>query len=219
MLTTHVRVPAEDRRLQLIEVSQELFAARGFEGTTTRELAERAGVNEALIFRHFPTKEELYWAVLDHMISRRGSRERLRAHIAAGLPERETLMAIAEEILRRDLQLTRLLFFSVLEKHELSDRFFKTHVIEYHEIVAEYIRKGIREGRFRAVDPKLAARSFIGMFAHHFQLQELFSGKRYQRFDTSEVVETFVETWLRGMQPDHGQSKNLPGRAGEKAER
>src|SRR5512140_3288182 len=99
MATTHVRVTAEDRRQQLIGVAKELFAARGFEGTTTRELAERAGVNEALIFRHFPSKDELYWAVLQHMIATHGTKERLREHVLAGLPDRETLMAVAEDIL------------------------------------------------------------------------------------------------------------------------
>ena len=201
MATTHVRVAAEDRRQQIIDVARELFAARGFEGTTTRELAEKAGINEALIFRHFPGKEELYWAVLQHMIDMRGTKERLREHLAAGMPERETFMIVAREILNRSVQLTRLLFFSVLEKHELSERFFKTHVIAYHEILAEYIRAGIREGRLRPMDPILAARSFIGMFSYHFQLSELFGGKQHQHFDKEEVISSLVDIWLLGMQP------------------
>ena len=60
-----VRVPARDRRLQIMEAAKELFARQGFEGTTTRQIAARARVNEAIIFRHFPTKEDLYWAIID----------------------------------------------------------------------------------------------------------------------------------------------------------
>ena len=48
------RLPAPDRRRQILAVAMELFARRGFRGTTTRQIAERAGVNEAIVFRHFP---------------------------------------------------------------------------------------------------------------------------------------------------------------------
>jgi AcrR family transcriptional regulator len=201
MATTHVRIAAEDRRQQIVDVARELFASRGFEGTTTRELAEHAGINEALIFRHFPSKEELYWAVLQHMIDMRGTKDRLREHVSAGLSERETLTAVARDILNRSVLLTRLLFYSVLEKHELSDRFFATHVIAYHEILADYIHKAMEAGRFRKMDPVLAARAFIGMFSYHFQIQELFGGKNHRNFDSDDVIKQQVDIWLEGMKP------------------
>ena len=201
MATSHVRVPAEDRRQQIIEVARDLFAVRGYEGTTTRELAEEIGVNEAILFRHFPSKEELYWAVLQHMIDMRGTKDRLREHIRAAMSDRDTLMAVAQDILNRSVKLTRLLFYSVLEKHELSERFFATHVIAYHEILADYIRAAIKAGRFREMDPLLAARAFIGMFSYHFQIQELFGGKLVQEFESPEVSAQLVDLWLEGMRP------------------
>jgi AcrR family transcriptional regulator len=200
MATSHVRVPAEDRRQQIIEVARDLFANRGYEGTTTRELAEQIGINEALLFRHFPSKEELYWSVLQHMIDMRGTKDRLREHIRSSMSDRETFIAVAQDILNRSVKLTRLLFYSVLEKHELSERFFSTHVIAYHEILAEYIRGAIQAGRFREMDPLLAARAFIGMFSYHFQIQELFGGKLVQQFDSPEVIAQLVDIWLQGMQ-------------------
>src|SRR5258707_7717558 len=59
------RMRAETRRNQIVAVAAELFASRGFSGTTTKEIAEGAGVSEAIIFRHFATKEKLYAAILD----------------------------------------------------------------------------------------------------------------------------------------------------------
>src|ERR1700679_2619741 len=59
------RMAANDRRNQLIEVAIDLFSRKGFGGTTTREIAAAAGVTEAIIFRHFATKEDLYKAILD----------------------------------------------------------------------------------------------------------------------------------------------------------
>src|ERR1700724_1806802 len=60
------RLPAQDRRQQLLESALTLFAQKGFDGTTTKEIAAAAGVTEAIIFRHFPNKQALYTAVLDY---------------------------------------------------------------------------------------------------------------------------------------------------------
>src|SRR5688572_33440079 len=60
------RMAGEERRLQILRVAVSLFSNRGFRGTTTREIAQAAGVSEAMVFRHFATKEELYAAILDH---------------------------------------------------------------------------------------------------------------------------------------------------------
>jgi TetR/AcrR family transcriptional regulator len=58
------RMAAEDRREQIIEVAVRLFSQKGFRGATTREIATAAGVNEAIIFRHFSTKSDLYAAII-----------------------------------------------------------------------------------------------------------------------------------------------------------
>src|SRR5271163_3900895 len=63
--TTH-RLTAPDRRRQLIEAAMDLFSRKGFAGTTTKEIALAAGVSEAIIFRHFATKRDLYTAIIEH---------------------------------------------------------------------------------------------------------------------------------------------------------
>src|SRR5438094_2353952 len=55
-----------DRRQQIIEAAMQVFAQKGFRGTTTRDLATHADVNEATIFRYFKSKEELYRAIIEH---------------------------------------------------------------------------------------------------------------------------------------------------------
>jgi len=54
------RLSAEQRRDAIVRAALPLFARKGFANTTTRELAEAAGVSEALIYKHFPSKESLY---------------------------------------------------------------------------------------------------------------------------------------------------------------
>src|SRR5919197_1442106 len=54
------RLSAEQRRTAIVKAALPLFARKGFANTTTRELAGAAGVSEALLYKHFPSKESLY---------------------------------------------------------------------------------------------------------------------------------------------------------------
>lgn len=53
----------EDRRTAILKTARGVFVEKGFDRTTTRELAEAAGISEALLFKHFPNKEALYSAI------------------------------------------------------------------------------------------------------------------------------------------------------------
>jgi AcrR family transcriptional regulator len=64
------RLPGEQRRPQIVAAARRLFARRGYDATTTREIAAEAGVSDALIYRHFPGKEALLRAVVDEGITR-----------------------------------------------------------------------------------------------------------------------------------------------------
>jgi AcrR family transcriptional regulator len=58
------RLRANQRRELLLKAALELFAAEGYEGATTKAIAERTGVTEAILFRHFATKRDLFRAVI-----------------------------------------------------------------------------------------------------------------------------------------------------------
>jgi AcrR family transcriptional regulator len=200
--TAQIRFSAADRREQILEVATRLFARQGFQGTTTKQISQHARVNEALIFRHFPSKDELYWAVIQRQIASVSPRERMREELDCDGDDREVFSHLAAEILNRraqDQTLSRMLLYSALENHKLSHRFFRTYVSGYYNLLAGFIRRRIVEGRFRTVDPLLAARGFLGMVIYHSWVQELFGGKRYQNFDVQQVSRTLADIWLQGM--------------------
>src|SRR5690348_13007714 len=58
------RLDSDERRKAIVRAAVPLFARKGFAGTTTRELAEGAGISEALLFKHFPSKQHLYREIL-----------------------------------------------------------------------------------------------------------------------------------------------------------
>jgi AcrR family transcriptional regulator len=75
------KLSGDERRAAIIKAVRQVFAEKGFDGTTTRELAVAAGVSEALLFKHFPNKEALYSAMQLSCCNERDSEqcERLEA--------------------------------------------------------------------------------------------------------------------------------------------
>jgi len=190
-----------------------VFSRKGFAGTTTRELAAAAGLNEALLFRHFGNKEEIYWAVLEQRCRLGEGRRRMERRIEENQPDFELFSGIAEDILERHREmpeLMRLFLYSALESHSLSDRMFRTYSAQFYETLASHIEKRKTEGRFRAdLDSMLAARGFIGMVFYHHMVQNIFGGKQYQAFDPKRVAETLTEIWLRGMVAGEKKPSNM----------
>ena len=60
-----MRLPAEQRKSQLLAVAIELFAERGFHATSMEDIAEAAGVTKPVVYQHFPSKRALYRELLD----------------------------------------------------------------------------------------------------------------------------------------------------------
>jgi AcrR family transcriptional regulator len=208
------RVSAADRREQILGVARQLFAKQGFRGTTTRQIADQAQVNEAILFRHFRSKEALYWAVLDELSRQRNNRGTLQALISERVrnnskPEADEkfFAAVAEGLLersRRDPTLIRLFLFSALERHSLSQRFFRTYTTVYWDLLAKYIRGRMRAGEFKTTNPLLAARSFIGMVGHYNIMHSLLGPGKYPDYSDRLVSKTLARIWLGGMRTKNG---------------
>jgi AcrR family transcriptional regulator len=81
------RISGDERRESILQLTSRAFAERGYDGVRTAELAESAGVSEALIYQHFRTKAELYSAALDR--SAEILEDRLSAAAAPGPPLEE----------------------------------------------------------------------------------------------------------------------------------
>jgi TetR/AcrR family transcriptional regulator len=160
-----LRLSSRDRKSQILAAAMELFSDRGFHATRTRELAERAGVSEALIFRHFPTKEALIRAILELV----GLEERVHEmeERLEKIPAREGLRAIAEEVLtslRDKPEIFRLVFFGILETPKLASEFYRKFLSRLLALETRLFQRAFAEGNYPAgrVDPDIVARSFHG---------------------------------------------------------
>ena len=194
---------AEDRRRQIVAVAADLFSKKGFSGTTTKEIADCAGVSEAIIFRHFATKRELYSAILE-VKAHQGSPD-IKARLekaAQDKDDREFFRLLAQDKLEtytKDESLMRLLLFSSLEGHELTDIFFESSSKEMRDCLRSYIKQREADGAFRDIDPALCAKAFLGMVVNHALSQTLSPNLDDVKNAIEEVVECFVGIFLEGV--------------------
>lgn len=194
---TH-KASGRERQASIITAAASLFAQKGFNGTTTREIAKTAGISEALLFRYFPTKRALYAAI----IAAKSQLSQLMASVEEAAEKRDdvrvfTLIAGFRIHRGSDPSLLRLLLFSALEGHELSDMFFRNRHRVFYEFLAGYIAGRTREGKFRKVDPLLAAQSFVGMIVYHRLLHDIF--KVPPHCSPEEAVAGYVDVFLEGL--------------------
>jgi AcrR family transcriptional regulator len=199
------RMAGEERRLQILRVAVRLFSQHGFRGTTTKEIAQAAGVSEAMVFRHFANKEELYTAILDHKACEGGIEDpcalvaepiRLKDDRAVF----ETLAFSALEHHEHDREFLRLLLHSALEGHELAQMFWDRNILQIYEFLGAYIVERQRDGAFRPVAPKIVVRAFIGMLIHHSLNNNLWDPSRHLLDITNEVAaREFTEILLCGI--------------------
>jgi len=213
------RLGAKDRRAGIIGAAAALFSEKGFNGTKTREISVGAGVSDALIFKHFPSKEDLYAAILaeespvPQLISQVKS-------LAKSRKDEEVFRTIAETIVggAPEAGLMRLILFSALESHELSDMFFQNHIRIFYDVLAGYIQQRIEDGAFRKISPIIAARAFMGMLIYHRLLTVLFHA--HLPHDPKDVSETFVTIMMNGLRKPGSQvltPKKMSRSTGRKA--
>jgi TetR/AcrR family transcriptional regulator len=202
---TNTRMAADERREQICKIAMHLFSERGFSGTTTKEIANAAGVSEATVFKHFSNKDELYTAILDNKACDHGFEDPF-AEIADKIKEKDDFgvfygMALnALNKHREDGDFLRLMLHSALEDHELARVFFEGFITHVYHFLGDYIRERQADGAFREIEPRIVVRAFIGMFIHH-SLNNILWDKEQKllKISNEEAAREFTEILLRGI--------------------
>jgi AcrR family transcriptional regulator len=196
---------AEDRRLQILRVAVGLFSQKGFGGTTTKEIAQAAGVSEAMVFRHFATKQELYSAILDHKACSGDSMnpEQMVAEALRQKDDRAVFEQLALGALDHhecDPEFQRLLLHSALEGHELAEMFFEKFILRVYALLGNYITERQRDGAMVKMDPLMVVRSFIGMIIHHSLNNNLWDpNRRLLKISNEDAAKHFTDILLHGI--------------------
>lgn len=166
----------QDRPGELLEAALDLFVEKGFAATRSEEVALRAGVSKGTLFLYFPSKDELFKAVIMENVAR---------HVAEGITEAASYEGTSGDLLLwlmlewwRRYGATKASGISKLmmsEAHNFPElaQFFQTQVIQPAESLVRFVlQRGLDSGEFRAIDVDDAVHSvmapliFLVMWKH-----------------------------------------------------
>ena len=196
-------MPVDDRHRQLLRSAIDCFARNGFGGTKTKDIAAAAGVSEAILFRHFATKEDLYHAILD-MKEEQKAADRFKLLVeecAARRDDAGVFSAIAREIFasfQEDPAFHRLILYALLEGHLMANLFHKRMGSRLHDFLRRYMLERQAEGAFRHCDADLAVMFSVGTVVHFAMGKHLFGMKKPAVADEA-VIKDLVRYILAGL--------------------
>jgi TetR/AcrR family transcriptional regulator len=182
-----------------------LFSKHGFSGTRTKDIAAACGVSEAILYRHFATKEDLYHAILDTHEAAAGQDEWL-AEMQAMADRRDDLgfirclLAHILKSFREDTAFHRLMLYAGLEGHSLPGIFHERMGSQMIELIRDYIVLRQREGAFRKGDPDVLVMLLGSPAMHYASGKHIFGLKTISRPE-KEIVEEFAKLLIAALAP------------------
>jgi TetR/AcrR family transcriptional regulator len=196
-------MPGQDRRQQLLDVAVAVFARQGFGGTKTKDIAAAAGVSEAIVFRHFSSKEDLYHAILDAKEGKHGAPEFV--DILRTFADRRDDAGLFHYVgaaivhsFREDPAFHRLMLYASLEGHLLAGLFRERFGLPIFDYLRRYIVLRQKEGVFRAIDPQIAVMFMTGSIMHFAMVRHVFQCKKPHVSEDTAVRE-MVDMALTGL--------------------
>ena len=199
------RMTGEERRQQILEASLKIFAAKGFRGARTKDIARAAGISETLIFRHFDSKEDLYRQALKSLFRHHPVLDEVADSMAQG-DDYGVLYHLALHMIshgRQDPRISRLILYSGLEGLPLSHEAHREREAAGERIpeaeLAEYLEGRMAAGALKPMDPGLAAKFFLYLIFmlvadHHLKI----TNDGFQAGD-AEAARTITELFLNGL--------------------
>lgn len=207
-----VREAASVRRQDILAAAEELFSQRGFSGTSTRNVAVKASVHEAVLFRHFSNKAELYRVTIEAKLSRnrQTALDQMEA-CAAKRDDRGFFEAVARSLLTRfesDVSIPRLILYTALDGFEPVEATIERQ-LRVERPTLRYIATRMREGAFRKMNPDHAVMAFGAMLFGYIVRQHIVGMARHRSYNRERIVQSFVTIFLEGMKaPESSRSKS-----------
>ncbi|MNZ30104.1 Fatty acid metabolism regulator protein [compost metagenome] len=174
-------VKMTEKQLKIIQAAVEIFAEKGFAGSSTSEIAQRAGVAEGTIFRHYKTKKDLLLSIVAPMVSKligpfvwNEFKDVLEKDYSS-LEEFLYDMAINRiKFTRKHLKIIKILLQEIPFQPDLKDAFKRQVGMKIYQRLSEIIE--YFKSRGEVIDMptqsvvRFIASSFIGLLASHFIL-------------------------------------------------
>lgn len=196
--------PMTPNKRRIVEAAVLAFAEQGYAATTTRDIALRAEVSEAAIFRHFPSKKDLLVRIVKPLAGRlvvpTGIEE-----LAAAIADEPSLDGIIRKVMtsrlafaRQFAPLVRILLQEVPFHPELQAELAQ-HIARVRQMVDMMLAPRIADGQVRAIQSDRLLRIVASMFMGYLLISSLPLGRSW---DDAAEIETMAGLLARGLAPD-----------------
>ncbi len=188
----------EETRERILIATREVIGRKGKRGSTTREIADVAGVNEATIFRHFGTKEALLVACAQHFcgyLELAGVAAQLTGDLA------EDLLVIARMMFDRFESLQDMIRWSLVEQEYEKDIFAQTAwrpQLAILTVLTEFMQRRIDAGELRGDGQRLAM-VFLGLIFMHALGRRKFPDSSLHRGQPDDALRFYIDVFLNGV--------------------
>ena len=190
---------ATNTREKILAAGLKLFSMKGYLGATTREIAQKAGVAELTLFRHFTSKEKLLEEVMSEysfLPALKGLLPQLKE-----MTYEEALSLLAGSFLKRLNERRHLVRIMQREIHlypAKAREVYQKFMGEIVKTLASYFKELQDRKVLRKFNPEIGARAFLGMFFSYFNTEELAVPKKYRFADRENVVRQYVGIFVEG---------------------
>ncbi len=190
-----------NRKQQILDFATESFSRDGYDRVTVKQLADRCGITEPAVYRHYPSKDAIYIAVLESLRDRIDYQE-LFARLENENDLQVMLSTIAGHIIAfytENADMYRLLLYAALRGHDRAKRIFELIRGTYVKFLTAQFERMQRDGLIIEKQHELTARCFVAMVfdcALSYTLWKGFVGKSYE---PQTVVANNVPIYVRGL--------------------
>ncbi|MGV3549315.1 TetR family transcriptional regulator C-terminal domain-containing protein [Rhizobium sp.] len=196
------RIRERNRRL-ILKAGIDVFSRKGFDGTRISEIAEASGLPKANVYYYFASKEEIYTAIIAHLIS---SWDDALKPITS---DREPADAFGDYIrakldyTRKNAAESRLFASEIVHGARFLTKKDREHMREITDKRVAVVEGWIADGKMAPVDPRhlfvmlWAATQYYGDFEP--LASDALHGRKLRAADYDKAAETIIDTVLRGI--------------------
>lgn len=190
----------QKRRAKILQAAAELFLDRGYSETAIDAIVERSGGSKATLYSYFPTKEELFHAVVDDIVS---NRQQPPVEMSQDLPSAMIMLAVQRMKVVFSRQHRQLLRLIVAEHHrfpKIAAMYYEHGPRRSHDMLVEYMQQLKARGLLQIDSPEESAEFLIGMLVHQWYLVQLYleeppPSEQAMHERATHVVDRFLEAF------------------------
>ncbi len=183
---------------RILDAATDLFAASGYNGVSTRDIARAAEVNETSIYRHYPGKRELFLATLDAELSKLRFDADQIAILGTARDAHAAMLALFHvmiDALTQRYALVRLVHFSVLEYNDDLDDLYRRHVQHILHDANEYLAGWPEFNETSPLDNSVTIFAFIAAFVALKDFYPILAGDRLSTESLEQAASACADAW------------------------